>query len=250
MKLKFDINVEEIVSQFKEFEMEVKQDLERAAANLAAISHAKVVEMAGQELHSSRKQFLDSLDVEEISPGIWVVSIDEKGLWIEEGLPENVDMKPALLKKGAKTSKSGTKYKSIPFDHTKPPSQLSPVSQRIVSEIKSALKREKIPFKKIERNADGSPRTGTLHKMNLGGSIPGKGNTGALQGLTIKQTMGSNGAINRSIVTFRTVSSGPASEGKWIHPGVNAKKFLDRALEYIDKVWEEQILPELISKWK
>src|SRR5690606_1751640 len=128
----------------------------------------------------SRQPFMDSLGFEEISPGVWVISVDEDGLWIEEGIEPNKDMKPGLLAKNFKTSKDGHRYKAIPFDYGIPPAQQTPSVQQAISYMKSQLRKEKIPFRKIEKNVDGSPKVGKLHELDfhnpkgfLGG--PGKG---------------------------------------------------------------------------
>lgn len=255
MSLKLNIDAAKIAAQFKEFAMEIEQDIRKAIGNLAAITHAKVAEEAQQELHSSRKTFMDALGFEELSPGIWVISIDQKALWIEEGIDPNKDMKPDLLKSGTKTSQSGNKYKVIPFDYGKPPSQLTQGAQAIVSAIKQNLKKENVPFKKIERNSDGSPRVGKLHSFNFGNpggrmGGPGKGNTPVMNGLSIYQSITKTGNVRRDIMTFRTVSSGPASAEKWFHPGLEAKKYLDKAAEWAMKEWEDKILPEVLKKWE
>lgn len=252
--LKFSIDAAKIASQFKEFALEVEQDIKKAVGNLAVTTHAMVVDMAQKELHSSREKFLNSLSFEEILEGVWVVSVNESGLWVEEGIPANKDMKPDLLKNG-KTSKSGTKYKVIPFDWGKSPSQLTPKTREFVNYLKQELKKEKIPFKKIEKNSDGSPRMGKLHEFNFGnpgGRLggPGKGNTPLFKGLSIYQSVGKGGNPRRDIFTFRTVSSGPGSEGKWIHPGTPKYLFLDRALEWAISEFENNILPEIIKKWE
>ena len=250
MALKLNIDASKIAEQFKEFAVEVEQDLQKAVGQLAAMTHAKVVERANEELGSTRKKFMDSLGFEEIAPGVWVISIDEKGLFIEEGIEANHDMKPDLLKEGSKTSKSGNRYKVIPFDYGKPPSQMTGTTQQLVNQIKQSLKQEKVSFKKIERNSDGSPKVGKLHEFNLGGPRLGKGNTPALKGLSIYQSMTKSGNVKRDILTFRTVSSGPASAGKWHHPGMDGKKYLDWALEQATKEWENEILPKIMDKWK
>jgi hypothetical protein len=255
MGLKFNIDAEGIAAEFKSWRMEVERDLSKAVANLAAITDAKVKEMASQELKTSRQPFLDSLGFEEVSPGVWVISVDESGLWIEEGIMANKDMKPDLLKKNFKTSKDGNKYKSIPFDYGKAPSTQSPSTQQVVSFLKQNLRKEKVPFKKIERNSDGSPKVGKLHEFDFGnprGTMggPGKGNTPVLNGVSVYQTATKGGNVRRDILTFRTVSSGPGSQGKWLHPGLEAKKFLDRALAWAMTEWESKILPEVLEKWR
>lgn len=255
MDLKFNIDAAKLAAQFKDLVLEVQQDLNKAVANLAAITDAKVKEMANEELHSSRQDFMDSLGFEEVAPNVWVISVDESGMWVEEGIESNKDMKPDLLKNGAKISKDGNRYKVIPFDYAKPPSQMTSTTQMIVGAIKENLRKEKVPFKKIELNPDGSPKVGKLHEFNFGnpggrmGSI-GKGNTPVMNGLSIYQHITKTGNVRRDILTFRTVSSGPGSAGKWHHPGLAPKKFLDRALEWATREWEEKILPETLKKYE
>jgi hypothetical protein len=251
MAIKINIDVAAIAAQFKELALEVEQDLRNGVANLAAITHAKVAEMARDELKSPLSQLQKALDWEEISPGVWVVSIDEKAFWIEEGIEPNKDMKPALLKGATKTSKAGHKYRAIPFDHGKPPTQMTPHAQGLVDKIKAKLRQEKVPFKKIEKTKDGSPRVGKLHEFHIDSDKPTpKASHPALKGLTIYQTKMPDGKIRRDILTFRTVSEGPNSKDKWFHPGYTAKKFLDRASEWAVKEWENEILPQILAKYK
>ena len=248
--LKINIDVDALAKQLGDYATEVKDALQKGVSGLAAMTHAKVIEMANNELHSTRKNFMDSLGFEEISPGVWVVSVSEKGLFVEEGIEENFDMKPGLLKNATKTSKDGFKYRSIPFEHGKAPSQSSGYAQNLTARIKYNLKKEGIPFKKIEKNADGSPRVGKLHTLDFGGEVPGKGNTPVLKGVSIYQSVTKTGNVRRDILTFRTVSDGPKGQGKWIHPGKEPKKFLDRVLTWAENEWEQNILPDILSKYK
>jgi hypothetical protein len=258
---KIVIDTTGIAQQFKNIAAEVQEDLIKGVANLAAMTHAKVVEMAGTELHSSRKTFIDNLGFEEVAPGVWVVSVNEDALWVEEGIEPGKDMKPDLLKDAKKTTKDGVKYRPIPFDYGKAPSQLTGYTQGVVARIRANLKKEGVPFKKLERDMQGRPIHGgtdpstgkgipkKMHEFDWGGEKPGKGNTPILKGVSIYQTLTKTGNVRRDILTFRTVSGSPASAGKWIHPGFKAKKFLDQAEQWAYKEWEEKVLPEVLSKY-
>lgn len=256
MKINFD--VEKIAEQFKEFAREVEADLVKSVAILAQQTKAKVERMAsGQDetiprmkLNSSLEGFLKSVHYDDLGEGIHIVSISEESLWIEEGIEPGKDMKPDLLKKGTQ-SESGTRYRVIPFDQGSKPSTMTPYAQDVVAQIRSNLKSRGVPFKKIEFNKDGSPRVGKLHSFNFGGDIPGKGNTPIMDRVSIYQSQNQQtGKVRRDIMTFRTVSNGPGSEGKWIHPGFEAKKYLDKAADWAVKEWEDNILPEIIGKWE
>jgi hypothetical protein len=242
MPLKFQIDAEAIAAQFKDYMLSIKEDIQKSVENLATLTRTRIVEEVDKTLHTSQKEYMEALgDAEEVAPGVWVISLDEKALWIEEGIEAGKDMKPDLLK--------GKKYRVIPFKYDKGPSQNSSFTQGLISEIRQKLRKEKIPFKKIEYDSNGSPRTGKLHEFNLGGPRPGKGNTPALTRLSIYQNEKA-GKIKRDILTFRTVSAGPASAGKWIHPGLTAQRFMDKAMDMATKDWEEKILPEILEKYK
>lgn len=258
MALKLNIDVAKIAAEFKELASEVEQDLIKAVGQLAPMTHARVAEMASDELSSSLhilqgvgKDGKRNLDWDEISPGIWVVTINEDALWIEDGISPGKDMKKDLLKNATDVSKDGHKYRPIPFDHAKPPSQSTPKAQEYVAMVRKKLKEAKIPFKKIEKNKDGSPRIGKLHKMDIESERPtARASHPALKGLTIYQSMDKSGNVRRDILTFRTVSESPKSKDKWIHPGYTGRKFLDRAAEWAMDKWEKEILPEVLAKWK
>jgi hypothetical protein len=253
--LKLSLDIDKVLSELKEFEAEVNQDVEQSIRQLAASTYAKVAEMANGELSSTRQTFMDNLGFEEIAPGLWCVFVSEKALFIEEGIEANKDMKPDLLKNATMTSKDGHKYRAIPFKWNKNKSSMTPQAQDLVGQLKSELRKQKIPYKKIEKippgqPGAGSPRLGKLHTLNLGGPIPGKGNTPAFQRLSIYQTLNQKtGKVSRHMLTYRTVSDGPKSADKWIHPGLEAKKYLDKALEWAEQRWEQDILPTIIDKW-
>jgi hypothetical protein len=249
--LKFVIDAEKLAKDFGDLKSEVEGALEEGVRALSSMTHAKVVELASAELNSTRKKFIDSLSYSEIRPGVWAVAVDEKMLWLEDGKPAG-SMVDDLLRKNAKVSKSGNRYKSIPFEHSKPKSENTASGQMLVNYLKAQLRKSNIPFKKLERNADGSPRLGKLHTLNFPNSpIPSlKAKTPAFMGVNIYQTKTSAGTVRRDIVTFRTVSDKHKAEGLWVHPGIEAKKFLDRSLEWAVTHWESQVLPEIMKRFE
>jgi hypothetical protein len=262
MALVIKIDAAGIAAQFKDLAREVEADLKKGVERLAVATHAKVGQMANAELNSSRKSsrgqteqkiFNDSLKFETVAPGVHVVGLADEALWIEEGIKPGTDMKPGLLASDkAVTHKSGVKTLTIPFQHSATKAQTEHMTDRaknIISELRENLRREKVNYRKIERNEDGSPKLGRLQSFNFPSAIPGKGNTPALHGVSIYQSV-KNGNVRRDILTFRTVSSGSASQGKWIHPGKEGPKFFDRAFDWAKNEWETKILPEILDKWK
>lgn len=247
--LQFHVNTEEIAAQFGEMKNQVEKALHDGVQGVAASTHAKVAEMAQSELKSTREKYLEALSFQELAPGVWIVNLNESALWIEEG-QEPHEMIDDLLKKNAKISKDGSRYKVIPFEHSKASDRQTGSEQNLVNQIRDHLKKQNIPFKGIERDSSGKPRLGRVHKMNIPGPKLKQSHTAPpLQGLSIYQSRGSGGKVRRDILTFRTVSDKHKGTGKWFHPGTEPKKFLDRALEWAMNTWESEILPGILSRF-
>lgn len=252
LPLKFKIDADAIANEFKALATEVKQDLIRGVERLSAATVAHVRQEAQEKLSGpTYLKFEKSIGFDNPAPGLWVVSINEKGMWVEEGIKSGFDMKPGLLKNAKDINKRGYKYRAVPFDMAKSKTTATGYEFNLRNRVKSELAKNKIPFKKIEMDANGKPKLGLLHKLNFGGEIPGRGNTPILQGLSIYQTVTKTGNVRRDIMTFRTVSGDPnsGSANKWIHPGYEAKKFLENARKWCEDEWETTILPEILSKW-
>lgn len=253
MSLKIKIDTATLASQCKAMAIEAKQDLEKGVQRLAAATVAHVRLEAEEKLSGpTYLKFNKSIGYDDPAPGIHVISIDDKGMWVEEGLKPNFDMKPGLLKDAKDINKRGYKYRAIPFDQGKSKTTATGYEWNLRQRVKSELAKAKIPYKKIEKDAEGKAKLGLLHRLNFGGEIPGKGNTPVLQGVSIYQTLTKTGNVRRDILTFRTVSGDPksASANKWFHPGYEAKKFLDSAQVWAEKEWETTILPEILARWK
>jgi len=249
VRLNFFVNADEIVKELNNFKEEAKAALEAGVKSVAAITHAKVTELASNKLNSTRKIYLDNLDFQEIMPQVWVVSLDQPALWIEEGRKAG-DMTEDLLKNGAKTSKEGHRYKAIPFDHGKPSTQMNPFGKNMVSLIKKVLKKEGATMKGIQYNKDGSPRLGKIATYHIDSPKPSaRASTPALFGLNVYQTLQENGKVRRDIVTFRMVSD-KHKGNKWIHPGREAEKFFEQALQWADRVWETEVLPDILRRFE
>lgn len=243
------------LSQFLEsFVKEINSDVKKSIKALAVDSHNHIKEEAQNKLHSFREKYLESLSPpEQVDDYLWVITLSDKAEWIEMGRPEPYDMKPGLLK-GGKTSKDGHKYRVVPMDQAKTPTQMSPntagYETTMVNKVKAELKARGIPYKKLEIDSKtGSPRIGKLHALNIDSFIPGKGNTPQLHGINIYQTKQKDGSVKRSITTFRTVTDKPDQTDKWIHPSVEAKNFFETTKTWAEKEWESKILPALVSKY-
>lgn len=239
--------------------------LSRSAEDLAAMTYSKVVEIAQAKLHTSREEYLNALSYEPAGGGAWTVTLNRKAMWIEEGMPRH-EMIDDLLK-NAQTAKDGSRYKVIPFP-IKGAARTAPAALPIRLAAMNALKRAKINMKEIEKEVDGRPKVGTLHRLNetgkplktTEGSYQGwgaigqvrQGPTGTpfLKGLSVmqRQVMGSAGPmIQKTAMTFRVVSSKHKGTGRWTHPGVKAKKLMDEAYKWAEEEWDRVVKPEIMQ---
>jgi len=256
--LKFSVDIAAIAAECKKVISEVEKDIMNAVEKLAKETKRHTLDLAkdgltknsdGDPKQSSRIGIYDeNLSWETLSPGLHVVYLNEPALWIENGI-DKFDMKPGLLK--------GRKYRVIPIKYSTIPSRLTTTARELREEINENLR--KINRKRVKKDlkpitmtgiayeADGkTPKLGKLHTFNFGGRMFPKGNTPALDRVNIYQRM-EKGNIRRDVVTFRTVTA--EQTDKWIHPGLEAKNFMDKAFQWAEKEWETVILPDLKQKW-
>ena len=287
--IKVDLDASEIIELAHKLPEAVQEALAKAAEFLSLEMHARITERVNAQLKSRRGIYLDNLHITQESDLTWLIVLDEPALWIEEGLEEHEMIDNLLGGQGVKTALDGSKYRAIPFHHTGLPSAITPEQQNLQNAIKKQLKRAKneltgtrgIPYKKIERDPSGMPYTGRLHRLNVNTPIktahgpgqgwgaigrPRQGPTGIpfLKGVSIHQKllkgpdgkplMDSEGMpqARRDILTFRTVSSKHKGTGRWVHPGLEAKNFMDEAVDWAEDEWKnkirDQILADLIRK--
>lgn len=248
MSFKITFNDKEIGQVMSNLKAKVEERIQKAVQNAALATHAKAIELAGDRLHTRQKEFFENLSFDEISPNLYVVSLAGKAAWIEDGVKGPYDMRDTLLKKGFKVSKDGFRYRSIPFDQAKSPSQLNTKGKEMVDLVKRELKNRNIPFKKIEYNADGSPKLGKLHQMNIDSPRPSaNAKFPQLSGLAIYQSIpkGSK-SVRRDIMTFRTISDKNRGQS-WINPGVEPTDIMKDTFDWLVDHFQTEVLPNLLK---
>lgn len=248
-RLKLEIDSKAIADLFEGTKKEVERDLYDAVEIVARRSEAKTRELAAEQLHSRFNLYDDGLKFQEIGKGMYLLELDESALWIEEGRDAG-SMVDDLLRKNPKISKKGEKYKSIPFEHSKLPSQQTQKARQITEMIKTELKKRNIPYKKIEFDKSGNPRLGLIHTIkDIQGPKPSKSaKHGALEGLAIYQTKTKTGKIKRDIMTFRVVKESHKQEGLWYHPGLEGVQIFDQVYDWALKEFDK-ILQEIYSAY-
>lgn len=245
----------------------VEKAMKDAVRKLTTATHGHILEEASSKLKSSRQKYLDALSFEQVNEDTWFVALSPSAFFIEEGLPANHEMIDDLLKQGRpdpsrpggapkgqiKTAKDGSRYRVIPFQHNKGPSQQTNKQKSLTDMVKGEMSARGIPYGSIEKNGAGQPKTGMLHSFDVvkrGGAAPpiSKSGISLLQGVRVYQTKVQDKqgkeTVKRGVFTFRIVSSKQKGTGKWVHPGIQAKKFMDEAFKWAVNEWETKIGPE------
>lgn len=261
--------------QFEDLDKEVQREglavLRQAASSLATQTYGHIVEEVQDKLHSTRQKYLEALTLDQIDDNTWVVRLDSSANWIEDGMDRH-EMVDQLLNGGSQAyiAKDGSKYKIIPFSLNKPPSQVTSAMRQMQAAIKAEFKKQNIPYGKVERGEDGQPLVGNLHKLDIldkpvktqQGPGQGHGPIGQVrQGLTgtpflkavnvfQRQLRGPAGQlqVKRDVMTFRVVSSKHKGSGRWIHPGIDGKKFFEEAYRWASGQWEKEIKPQVLAQ--
>jgi hypothetical protein len=168
MDLTLDLDISKILDLGNDLKI-FENELHRAAQLLAGQTHLHILESVQQKLHTRREIYIKNLaKPTEIQPGVFMITLGEDAGWIEDGMPPH-SMVLDLLGDNPEVAKDGSRYRVIRFDHSKGgATQTSPAEQVLVSAIKTELKKMRIPWKGVERNGDGSPKSGVLHKIKMG----------------------------------------------------------------------------------
>lgn len=255
--LEVNLDISGILEKNKELADKIAAKAQELTTVLTLQTYDFVIQEAQTKLHSRRQQFIDNWQHEQLDADTHELKILAPAVWIDEGLPQDFDMLPGLLRSPKAKNGPNGKYIVVPFKHNKGPATQTPTQKVLANIIKKEFKKKNIPFAKIEQNADGSPKSGLLHKMNItqpkkapdGKSL--ESTTGGLtrhflEGLRVYQKATANNKTQKDVMTFRTASEKHSGQ-KWIHPGTAPMNFLQSAKDFAEKTWEEQLLPQLLS---
>lgn len=224
----------------------LQKEIEQAGEKLVIATHAKIIEDVNTRLHSSKNTYLSSLKVVRPSNDTWIILLEPKAMWIEEGVAPNTEMIDQTLK--------GKESKVIPFQHNVVKQEQTTAQASLTQTLKSEMKKKGIPFDRLERDSSGKPKIGRLHSFDVIKNVPKSKFTGQsyLQKVNVyqRQIKNSTGKMStqRSIMTFRTMSVKQKGTGMWVHPGYAAQKFLDEAFEWAQNKWNNEILPDLLNR--
>jgi len=282
------MNVDDIVQDIVGIPERAKTALAKWGAALAAQTHAHIKEDVSDgpnQLHSSRDKYLDALSFSQVGPETWVVSLERKARWIEDGMAKHEMIDDLLKSSKTKTAKDGTRYLAVPFNHggrgfgpnDRGPTRTTEAQKVLQNQIRKELKQRGIPYGKLEVDGNGKPKTGLLHsfggpngqadittpnRTSMTGPGQGHGPMGAprqgptgipfLNNIRVYQrevtNKSGNKHVERHIMTFRMVSSKMKGTGRWVHPGMEGKLFFDKAYDWAMGQWDNVIKPKVLEE--
>jgi hypothetical protein len=248
----------------------LQKEVQKAGNNLAKTTQAHIIEQAEKKLHSRRQMFIDGLSVFQESDTTWIINLDAKVKWIDEGMEAHNMLDDLLGSKNVKRTKDGDEYVVIPFAHSKGPTQQTPAQRRLTDTIKAELREVGISYGKLAVNKDGSPKLGLVHKMDINqlpikafdGPGQGSGPVGdvmqgptgipLLKGVQIYQRKVTDKAgkefVRREVMTFRIASSKHRGQaGRWDYPGVPPTNLMDDGAKWAREQWEKVLAPRLMA---
>lgn len=271
MAFRLTINVTALAEHLNTTIDRVRERARQEVENLSISTHAFIVAKAQQELPPFlRDKFLgkDNKNVRwvKVSDSIWVVEIDESVAYISEGRPK-VFMSWLLNNNPkAKTAKDGSRYAHIPMTQARHTQggrdKFNNPKAAYEAIVRKTMQDNGLNLKKIEKNPDGSPKIGILHRLNVMEpgdqsqfpgmyskprteemarqiGLPAHSGIFHLKGLAIIQRTNERGKVVREAVTFRTISSKHEAEGRWMAPEVPAFKFEESARAYAEAQWSQ-----------
>lgn len=262
---RFRLNTQEILERLKNTESDVHKVLAYAARELSINARDFIIQKAQKELKGfQRTQFLGEngshVKWEQISDKIYVVHLDPKAQWIEEGREPTSMATDKWLLKNAKISKDGKRYKVIPITHKS--GGVDKGSTELADLINKALKREGINMQEIETDGKGKPKLGVVQKVTVEAPTQNAKNASLFsmprsaataKDLGLKQHGGifhgqnllitqrkdeKTGKIKKEAMTFRVVHEDHAKEGRWMYPAVQPFNSMEAAFRNAEQEWD------------
>lgn len=265
MQFKFEANLEKIAKELDTTRDAIGGYLRSAVENLSISTHAFVVTHAQEKLKGwQRDHFFGengrNVRWTEVAEGFWVVEIDPSVAWIEEGRDPTFMGEWLLKGDNVKTAKDGSRYRVIPFTHSRGSKIFN---QDFVADIKEAAQKSGFNLKTIDKDADGNPKTGILGKLNFGSNVTTKTDSNSRffskeRGPSVAESLGlktysgkhylSDAVVTqrkvgksfkKEVVTFRVISSKHEGEGRWFYPEVQALNSIPAAYDYATREWDK-----------
>ncbi len=265
MDFRISANLEEIAAKLGQTREVIHSHLRTSVERLSISTHAFVVNYAQEKLTGwTRQEFFGeegkNVRWTEVSDGIWVVEIDPSVAWIEEGRDPTFMGEWLLKGDKVKTAKDGSRYRVIPFTHSRGNKIFN---TDFVTEINQAAKASGINLKTLDTLADGSPKLGVISKLKFSSGVYNRTpdterffskarSASVAEELGLKPYAGKHyldsavitqrlvgKKVKKEVVTFRVISSKHEAEGRWMYPAVVALNSIPAAYDYASREWDK-----------
>jgi hypothetical protein len=271
MRFKLESDLTDLAAKLKSDIDRLKARADQEAKNIAVMTHAFIAAKAKNELNSFQQQAYlgkneENLKYSKLGEGVYMIELDSSAAFIEDGSPKKF-MKWLLENNPkAKTAKDGSRYAHIPFSHSKSNStkNVNDPKSAFYDIVSKRLKEENIDLNKIEKNTDGTPKLGIIHKINTNSIIASEKNRAnfssprsqemaekiglkphsgihKLEGLFVTQRKDKGGKIVKEAVTIRTISSKHEAEGRWYYPQIKPFNGMQAGYEFAKAQMEEAV---------
>ena len=215
------------------------------------------IKVASEKLQSSRTDYINGIQPLSMNKQTAVITLTGAvPLMVEEGWDARF-LHDTLLENGAKTSKDGDRYRSIPFRHKGPdsgPVGGGPMGSQFSNQKKAmslaaphAVVNDTLKLGRIIHRAakklGGSDSMKTpknaLKMIGGGGLLRQHHTTDIFSGMKVNKQLthvSSKGkpTFQKTYSTFRTISD--KEPGKFYHPGIMPRNFADEVGAYVQKI--------------
>ena len=263
-----DVDISALSEMGKVLDKATEEAMKRAGDNLTTMTRAHIVEEAAKKLHSRRKMYVEGLTQFQLDDDTWVVNLDAKVRWIDDGMSAHNMVDDLLKSPKAKTAKDGSKYMVVPFKHNVGPASSTTAQQDLTSTIKRYMADKKMAYGSVLKDQNGKTKYGMVQKFDILdkpikiGNGPGQGRgpigsvkqgpTGIplLAGVRVYQrplpSSDGKGLVRKDVMTFRIVSSKHKGQDRWNYPGIDGVHIMDEAYQWALKTWEKEVVPGLM----
>ncbi len=241
-------SVKDIANSIEKDVQDEMNTVNKAVEQLANFANSKLHELADNELKSTKDVYKNAISLNKISDNAYELILDLKQVgFIEEGLSAR-NMIQDLLGKSPKTVKhgphKGQKYRIIPMKQGEPTKQAgtTPNSTEILNNLNSAIKKHNVNMNMTSLDSNLKPVSGRIKRISANSPRPMRkdgsthAKTNALSGVEIFQGKNKNtGKFERSAVVYRIAAEWQQGTGLWDHPGIQAKKLMDKVFDRVSK---------------
>ena len=233
------IKAEELGKVFEDIGEQLSLELESAVSDLAHGAYAKIAADAQAQISNpdARQQYLKGLDIVELGPGSFLVTLDtEESNKLENGydgysIKDNLLKSKKLVQLGPRAGQpwvqtnpeTGNKFAHVPIQvrpHSKEAG--NDLGQEIQAMVGKARDNTRQRITKIFKDSHGKPLTGAV--------ATGISDNPLINKVTKYQKVNKGGGVSSTYINYRTVSTNSSG---WKHPGHDGYGLFKEAEDWV-----------------